>query len=71
MNGPDIHTGLPGPAGAAILDALNRVLYPGLTKDLGPFVIRRKDGSWIEDVDGNVFLDLISGMASVPLGAAN
>ncbi len=71
MNGPDIRTGLPGPTGAAILDELNRVLYPGLAKDLGPFVIRRKDGSWIEDVDGNVFLDLISGMASVPLGAAN
>ena len=71
MNGPDIHTGLPGPKGAALLDELSRVLYPGLVSDLGPFVIRRKDGSWIEDVDGNVFLDLISGMASVPLGAAN
>ncbi|HEV8087553.1 MAG TPA: aminotransferase class III-fold pyridoxal phosphate-dependent enzyme [Actinomycetota bacterium] len=71
MNGPNVHTSLPGPDGAAILDDLSRVLYPGLAKDLGPFVIRRKDGSWIEDVDGNVFLDLISGMASVPLGAAN
>jgi 4-aminobutyrate aminotransferase-like enzyme len=71
VNGPEIHTQLPGPDGAAILDDLGHVLYPGLAKDLGPFVIRRKDGSWIEDVDGNVFLDLISGMASVPLGAAN
>jgi len=71
VNGPNVHTSLPGPDGAAILEDLSRVLYPGLAKDLGPFVIRRKDGSWIEDVDGNVFLDLISGMASVPLGAAN
>jgi 4-aminobutyrate aminotransferase-like enzyme len=50
---------------------LDRVLYPGLVHGLGPFVIRRKSGSEIEDVDGNIFLDLISGMASVPLGAAN
>ena len=71
MNGPNVRTSLPGPDGASILDDLTRVLYPGLAKDLGPFVIRRKDGSWIEDVDGNVFLDLVSGMASVPLGAAN
>jgi 4-aminobutyrate aminotransferase-like enzyme len=71
VNGPDVHTPLPGPEGAAILDKLAPLLYPGLHGDLGPFVIRRKDGSWIEDVDGNVFLDLISGMASVPLGAAN
>jgi len=71
VNGPDVHTPLPGPQGAAILDKLAPLLYPGLHADLGPFVIRRKDGSWIEDVDGNIFLDLISGMASVPLGAAN
>jgi 4-aminobutyrate aminotransferase-like enzyme len=71
VNAPEVRTPLPGPDGAAILDRLNGVLYPGLAKDLGPFVVRRKDGSWIEDIDGNVFLDLISGMASVPLGAAN
>jgi len=71
VNGPEIRSALPGPEGAATLDKLAGLLYPGLAKDLGPFVIRRKDGSWIEDVDGNVFLDLISGMASVPLGAAN
>ena len=71
MNGPELRTALPGPLGAATLEKLTPLLYPGLAKDLGPFVIRRKEGSWIEDVDGNVFLDLISGMASVPLGAAN
>jgi 4-aminobutyrate aminotransferase-like enzyme len=46
-------------------------MYPGLVEHLGPVVIRRKEGSLIEDVDGNVFLDLISAMASVPLGAAH
>jgi 4-aminobutyrate aminotransferase-like enzyme len=71
VNGPDVRMPLPGRDGATILGKLGDVLYPGLANDLGPFVIRRKDGSWIEDIDGNVFLDLISGMASVPLGAAN
>ena len=71
MDRPHVVTPLPGPRAADALERLGRVLYPGLAKDLGPFVIRRKDGSFIEDVDGNVYLDLISAMASVPLGAAN
>ena len=71
MNGPNVHTSLPGPDGAAILDDLSRVLYPGLAKDLGPFVIRRKDGSWIEDVDGNVFLDFNAGIAVCSTGHAH
>ena len=57
MNGPELRTALPGPPGAATLEKLTPLLYPGLAKDLGPFVIRRKEGSRIEDVDGNVFLD--------------
>jgi len=52
-----------------VLERLGSVLYPGLAHDLGPFVICRKSGYEVEDVDGNVFLDMISGMASVPLGA--
>ena len=68
---PSIVTEIPGPRSREIIERLDRVLYPGLVHGLGPFVIRRKMGSRIEDVDGNVFLDLISAMASVPLGAAN
>ena len=49
---------------------VERVLYPGLAHGLGPFVINRKSGWEIEDVDGNVYLDFISAMASVPFGAA-
>ena len=45
------------------------MLYPGLARDLGPFVINRKSGWEIEDIDGNVYLDFISAMASVPFGA--
>ena len=45
-------------------------LYPGLAHGLAPFVMAGKDGYAIEDVDGNVYLDMLSAMASVPLGSA-
>ena len=60
----------PGPKTREILTRQERVLYPGLAHDLGPFVINRKSGWEIEDVDGNIYLDFISAMASVPFGAA-
>lgn len=59
----------PGPKTREILARQERVLYPGLAHGLGPFVINRKSGWEVEDVDGNVYLDLVSAMASVPLGA--
>jgi hypothetical protein len=59
----------PGPKTREILARQERVLYPGLAHDLGPFVINRKAGWQVEDVDGNVYLDFISAMASVPFGA--
>ena len=46
------------------------MLYRGLADEVGPFVITRKSGYEVEDVDGNVYLDCISAMASMPLGAA-
>jgi 4-aminobutyrate aminotransferase-like enzyme len=67
---PKIVTTPPGPRTTEVLRKLRGLLYPGLAKDLGPFVIRRKSGWEIEDVDGNVYLDMLSAMASVPLGSA-
>ncbi|HEY6566421.1 MAG TPA: aminotransferase class III-fold pyridoxal phosphate-dependent enzyme, partial [Actinomycetota bacterium] len=60
----------PGPKTQAILQRQSAVLYRGLAEEVGPFVICRKSGYEIEDVDGNVYLDFISAMASVPAGAA-
>ena len=65
-----MRTDLPGPASRAILERQAPLLYPGLAHGLGPFVIARKEGFTVEDVDGNVFWDFISAMASVPLGSA-
>ncbi len=67
---PRILSEPPGPKTREILARLSKVLYPGLAKDLGPFVVSRKSGYEIEDIDGNVYLDMISAMASVPVGSA-
>jgi 4-aminobutyrate aminotransferase-like enzyme len=61
----------PGPRTREILERQRSVLYRGLAEEVGPFVICRKAGDEIEDVDGNVYLDFISAMASVPVGAAH
>src|SRR6266705_2381429 len=68
---PEIRVGPPGPQSRAALARADATFYPGLTHHLAPFVIARKSGHWIEDLDGNVYLDLLSGLASVPFGAAN
>jgi 4-aminobutyrate aminotransferase-like enzyme len=59
----------PGPRSRAILDRAARVLYPGLARHQAPFVMARKTGYLIEDADGNVYLDFLSGMAAVPFGS--
>jgi 4-aminobutyrate aminotransferase-like enzyme len=68
-NAPKIVTDIPGPRSREILGRLDGVLYPGTAHDLAPFVIARKDGYTVTDVDGNVFWDFVSASASVPLGA--
>jgi len=60
----------PGPRSRAVLDRVGRLAYPGLTEGLTPFALARKRGYTVEDLDGNVYLDLASASASVPLGAA-
>jgi 4-aminobutyrate aminotransferase-like enzyme len=66
---PDVRVPPPGPRSRELLDRLEAVSYPGLTAGLAPFVAARKHGWAVEDVDGNLYLDLISGSASVPIGA--
>jgi 4-aminobutyrate aminotransferase-like enzyme len=66
---PHIGSTPPGPRTREILERQREVLYRGLADEVGPFVIRRKSGYEIEDIDGNVYLDCISAMASVPVGA--
>ena len=67
---PSIVAPPPGPKARDILERQSAVLYRGLADEVGPFVICRKSGYEVEDVDGNLYLDFISAMASVPAGAA-
>lgn len=64
VNGP-----LPGPLSRVELDAQNEVFYAGQTHGVHPFVTARKHGWLVEDLDGNVYVDLVSSSASVPFGA--
>ena len=66
---PDVVVPPPGPRSREILERQEKLFYPGLSEELAPLVVHRKLGYAVEDVDGNVFLDMASASASVPLGA--
>ena len=67
MTGPDIRTPLPGPKARALIERDARVVSPSYTRDY-PLVIARGEGAWVEDVDGNVFLDCTAGIAVASTG---
>ena len=51
---PSMRTPPPGPRSRELLDRMQASFYPGLTAGLAPFVVARKRGWAVEDVDGNV-----------------
>ena len=59
---PSIKTPLPGPRAKAVIDRDKAVVSPSYTRGY-PLVIARGEGSAVEDVDGNVFLDCAAGIA--------
>jgi 4-aminobutyrate aminotransferase len=59
---PSIKTPLPGPRAKAVIDRDKAVVSPSYTRGY-PLVIARGEGSTVEDVDGNVFLDCAAGIA--------
>jgi 4-aminobutyrate aminotransferase len=67
MNGPDIRTALPGPRAQAIIERDAKVVSTSYTRDY-PLVIARGEGAFVEDVDGNVFLDCTAGIAVASTG---
>jgi 4-aminobutyrate aminotransferase-like enzyme len=66
---PHVVTELPGPVSQALRAREGPVLYRGTGEHLAPVVMARKSGFVVEDVDGNLLLDMASASASVPLGA--
>ncbi|MGC4109349.1 MAG: aminotransferase class III-fold pyridoxal phosphate-dependent enzyme [Nocardioides sp.] len=68
---PQVTTELPGPRSAELFVRFDAVSAAPMTDhDEVPFVEARKSGSLIEDVDGNVFADLVSSWGSTPYGAS-
>jgi len=67
VTGPSLKTALPGPKAQAIIERDARVVSPSYTRDY-PLVISRGEGAFVEDVDGNVFLDCTAGIAVTSTG---
>ena len=67
MTGPVLKTALPGPKAHAIIERDARAVSTSYTRDY-PFVMARGEGAWVEDVDGNVFLDCTAGIAVASTG---
>jgi 4-aminobutyrate aminotransferase len=70
MDAPEIKTPLPGPRAKAIIERDSRFVSPSYTRDY-PFVIAQGEGSVVEDVDGNRFLDCAAGIAVNSTGVSH
>jgi 4-aminobutyrate aminotransferase len=65
---PEIKTELPGPKGREIVEADARYVTPSYPRPAYKLVAERASGVWIEDVDGNTFLDCNAGVAVCSTG---
>ena len=65
---PEIKTSLPGPKGKKIIEADARYVTPSYPRPDFKLVAERAEGVWVEDVDGNVFLDCNAGVAVCSTG---
>ncbi|MGN6593150.1 MAG: acetyl ornithine aminotransferase family protein, partial [Terriglobales bacterium] len=64
---PELRTALPGPNAARIIAGDEKFISPSYTRGY-PLVARRGQGMYIEDVDGNRFLDFTAGIAVCSTG---
>jgi 4-aminobutyrate aminotransferase len=67
MKAPHIKTPLPGPKAKAIIDRDHRYTAPAYGR-VYPLVVKEGRGLVIEDVDGNLFLDFMAGIAVASTG---
>ncbi|MGH9468395.1 MAG: acetyl ornithine aminotransferase family protein [Terriglobales bacterium] len=64
---PELRTALPGPNAQRIVAADEKLISPSYTRSY-PFVARKGSGMYVEDVDGNRFLDFSAGIAVCSTG---
>ena len=62
MRKPQIKTPLPGPQARQLIKLDQAFVSPSYTR-VYPLVADKAKGLWIQDVDGNVFLDFTAGIA--------
>jgi 4-aminobutyrate aminotransferase/(S)-3-amino-2-methylpropionate transaminase len=67
---PRLRTALPGPASAALHERQERVAWSGALETM-PIAARRKHSSTIEDVDGNLLIDMLTGWGATNVGATH
>ena len=65
---PEIKTSLPGPKGQEIIAADHQFITPSYPRPSFKLVAERAEGVWVEDVDGNIFLDCNAGVAVCSTG---
>jgi 4-aminobutyrate aminotransferase len=65
---PEIKTALPGPIGQTIIAADHQFVTPSYPRPSFKLVAERATGVWVEDVDGNIFLDCNAGVAVCSTG---
>ncbi|HYY58557.1 MAG TPA: acetyl ornithine aminotransferase family protein [Pyrinomonadaceae bacterium] len=65
---PEIKTALPGPKGKEIVKADAQYVTPSYPRPDWELVVERAEGVWVEDVDGNIFLDCNAGVAVCATG---
>ena len=64
---PEIKTALPGPKAADMIGLDQEYVSPSYTRGY-PFVAKKAQGLWMQDVDDNLFLDFTSGIAVCSTG---
>ncbi len=65
---PEIKTALPGPRASEIIAADAQFVTPSYPRPSFKLVAERAQGVWVEDVDGNIFLDCNAGVAVCSTG---
>src|SRR5688572_30460865 len=65
---PEIKTALPGPIGQKVIADDHQFMTPSYPRPSFKLVAERAEGVWVEDVDGNTFLDCNAGVAVCSTG---
>src|SRR5437773_374831 len=67
---PRMVTAIPGPASLALHERQARVAWAGALETM-PIGVRRKHGATIEDLDGNLLIDMLTGWGATNVGATD